>query len=59
MIQILLRGGLLLSASKLIMKMLGMDCGPVRAPLVTMTADQAKRLENDLRALGFFDWIAK
>jgi N-acetylneuraminate lyase len=46
-----------ISSGKSVMKLTGLDLGPTRLPLATLTADQEARLESDLRAIGFFDWI--
>ncbi len=45
-------------AQKAMMKMIGIDCGPSRLPVSTLTPTQYTALENDLRKLGFFEWIA-
>jgi N-acetylneuraminate lyase len=45
-----------LAALKGIMKLIGLDCGPCRLPLVTLTARELPDLEKDLRAIGFFEW---
>ena len=52
-IQIMIRHGGL-SAGKAMMKMLGVDCGQMRLPIKNLNADQAKQLETELRAVGFF-----
>lgn len=44
-------------AQKAIMKMVGIDCGPSRLPVPTLTMSQYESLESELRAIGFFDWI--
>jgi N-acetylneuraminate lyase len=46
-----------LSAGKHLMAMLGCPCGPCRLPVPSLTGEQARRLENDLQALGYFDWL--
>ncbi len=45
-------------AQKAIMKMIGVDCGPSRLPIPTLTSSQFEQLENQLRDIGFFEWIA-
>ena len=45
-------------AHKTMMKLIGIDCGPCRLPLVDLTGEQAQALEADLRELGFYEWIA-
>ena len=44
-------------AQKAIMKMIGIDCGPSRLPVATLTPSQFGALESELRGIGFFDWI--
>lgn len=44
-------------AQKAIMKMIGIDCGPSRLPVPTLTQSQYAALERELREIGFFDWI--
>ena len=41
-------------AFKSIMKMIGVDCGPVRLPLRNLTAAQYDTLQQELEALGYF-----
>ncbi len=45
------RGGL--PAGKAMMKLIGIDCGPVRLPLRNLTAEEAESLARELKALGF------
>jgi N-acetylneuraminate lyase len=44
------------SGGKRIMKFLGVDCGPNRLPLKTITDIEEKELNKDLEAIGFFDF---
>jgi N-acetylneuraminate lyase len=53
----LLSGYGFLAASKAVMGLLGVDCGPVRAPLRPLTAPQIAELRGKLAAVGFFEWI--
>jgi N-acetylneuraminate lyase len=56
MIRIRLRyGGV--PGSKAIMKFLGVDCGPVRLPLVGLDPVAERSLKTELEGVGFFDWI--
>lgn len=48
-----------LSAQKVIMKLLGIDCGPLRLPLQTLQTEEEKSLEKDLRKIGFFKTIGE
>lgn len=58
MISLLLRfGGL--PAGKAVMKMIGLDCGPVRLPLRTLTEPEEKRLREELERIGFFEFCSR
>ena len=46
-----------LAAAKAATSMLGVDLGPMRTPLRTLTTEQNKKLHTDLEKLGFFDWL--
>ncbi|MFO0852203.1 MAG: dihydrodipicolinate synthase family protein [Gemmataceae bacterium] len=43
-----------LAANKAVMRLVGVDCGPVRSPLAPLTADQEVRLGRRLAELGLF-----
>ena len=45
------------SAQKAIMSMIGWDCGPTRLPIPALPEKQFDALQNELKAIGFFDWI--
>lgn len=45
-----------LAASKAIMGMLGVDCGPVRLPLAQPDVGQLAQLRGELDAIGFFEF---
>ena len=45
------RGGL--SAGKAMMKMIGLDCGPARAPLANLSAETLEAFTRELQAAGF------
>jgi N-acetylneuraminate lyase len=47
-----------LAASKALMKMLGVNLGPVRLPLERLTPPEEAHLRRELESLGFFEWIA-
>lgn len=47
-----------LAAAKAVMRRLGVDVGPVRAPLSRLDGQQEARLLSDLDRLGFWEWIA-
>ena len=44
-------------SSKLVMKLLGVDCGPARLPLRRLEPNAEAELRGDLERIGFFDWI--
>ena len=43
-------------AIKAVMQLVGVDCGPFRLPLQTLTAGEVGALKEDLERIGFFDW---
>lgn len=47
-----------LAAGKCIMKLIGVDCGPVRLPLRALTENDEKNLRKDLEQIGFFDYAS-
>ncbi|GAA4315628.1 dihydrodipicolinate synthase family protein [Compostibacter hankyongensis] len=46
-----------LPAQKAMMKLSGVDCGPVRLPLRALSSGDIKSMEQELRKTAFFDWI--
>jgi N-acetylneuraminate lyase len=48
-----------LAASKALMAMLGVDCGPVRLPLAQPDATQLATLRTRLNEIGFFDFAGR
>jgi N-acetylneuraminate lyase len=48
-----------LAATKAIMAMVGVDCGPVRLPLLQPTREQVAQLRRDLEAMGFFEFACR
>lgn len=48
-----------LRASKAMMKLVGVDCGPPRLPLKPVTPEEERALQEGLTNIGFFDWIAE
>lgn len=46
-----------MGAAKAVMAMLGVDVGPARLPNTTLSAEQKARLQGELEALGFFEWV--
>jgi N-acetylneuraminate lyase len=58
MIAVLLsHGGM--PAFKAVMKMIGIDCGPVRPPLASLTDEECADLRAELEEIGFFDYCSK
>ena len=47
-----------LAAQKSMMKLSGIDCGDVRAPLRPLSIQEEKSMEKDLQKIGFFDEIS-
>jgi len=47
-----------LAAGKSMMKIIGLDCGPVRLPLRALTAKDEAALRDDLTAVGFFEYAS-
>jgi N-acetylneuraminate lyase len=45
-----------LPAMKSVMKLIGLDCGPLRLPLPSLTAAQEQELASALTSIGFFAW---
>jgi N-acetylneuraminate lyase len=43
-----------LPAQKAMMQMIGIDCGPVRLPLRSLSAEKYAKLRSELEAMGFF-----
>lgn len=48
-----------LAAGKLAMKLIGVDCGPVRLPLRHPSAEQERSLREALEAIGFFEYCSR
>ena len=46
-----------MGAAKCAMRLVGVDCGPVRRPLRALDDAQVAALHRDLEELGFFEWI--
>jgi len=47
-----------LVAGKSIMRMIGLDCGPVRLPLRNLSDAQQDALRGELEKTGFFDFCS-
>jgi N-acetylneuraminate lyase len=52
----LFRYGIGNSALKSVMKYIGLDCGPVRRPLIAPTEEEEAHIRQDLEEIGFFQW---
>jgi N-acetylneuraminate lyase len=48
-----------LAAGKTAMKLIGIDCGPVRLPLRAVSERDEKSLQENLERIGFFDYASK
>jgi len=46
-------------AGKAIMKMIGIDCGPVRLPLRSLDDEERRALRGELERIGFFEYCLK
>jgi N-acetylneuraminate lyase len=57
MISVLVRHGTL-PAGKAIMKMIGLDCGPMRLPLRSPSELQQSHLREDLERIGYFEFCS-
>ena len=42
-----------------LMKLIGVDCGPVRLPLTPLDAAKEEQLSERLQAIGFFEYASK
>ncbi len=47
-----------LPATKALLEMLGVPCGPARPPLGNLTETARASLKNDLEEIGFFAWVS-
>ena len=41
---------------KTMMKLIGLDCGPMRLPQVALSPEKADALRRNMEEIGFFDW---
>ena len=41
---------------KAMMKLIGLDCGPMRLPQVALSLDKVDALKRDMEDIGFFEW---
>jgi len=48
-----------LPAAKSVMKMVGLDCGPVRLPMRNLTPEEAEHVRAELGRLGFDEYCVK
>jgi len=51
--------GSFLPAAKTVMKMVGLDCGPVRSPMRNLTPEEVEHVRAELQRLGFDEYCAK
>jgi N-acetylneuraminate lyase len=45
-----------LPAMKAMMRVIGLDCGPLRLPLPSLADDEVQEMGNEMNAIGFFEW---
>jgi N-acetylneuraminate lyase len=45
-----------LPAIKAMMKLIGVDCGPMRLPFESLTTAELRQMEREMRDIGFFEW---
>jgi len=55
-VKVLGRYGLPMTGQRVLMKELGVDLGPCRLPLETMSNEQGRKMLDDLRNIEYFDW---
>lgn len=48
-----------IAAGKLAMKLIGVDCGPVRLPLRHPSAEQERAMRQSLEQIGFFEYCSR
>jgi len=56
-IEILIDYGGGVIGGKPVMKMIGLDCGPLRAPARNLSPEEFNQYEKELKMIGFFDWM--
>jgi N-acetylneuraminate lyase len=54
-VEVLIKYGGGVRAGKEIMNLIGVDCGPCRAPIKKFTMEEKNNLKNDLEAIEFFE----
>jgi len=45
-----------IAAFKATMKLIGVDCGPIRLPLQTLNQETIEKMDDELKEVGFYDW---
>ena len=55
MIRVMKRTGVM-QASKAMMRMIGVDCGPLRPPMKNLSDEQVAELRGGLERIGFLEW---
>lgn len=56
-IDILIKYGGGVAGGKPVMKFIGIDCGPLRAPAHNITEEEQAQYLSEIKAIGFFNWI--
>lgn len=59
MVDLLIQNGGGVGGGKPIMKMIGLDCGPVRTPVRRLSDQEVLAFEKALKGIGFFEWGVK
>jgi N-acetylneuraminate lyase len=44
---------------KVMMQIVGIDCGPVRRPIDPASPEQVEALRKSLEEMGWFDWVGQ
>ena len=58
-INVLVKYGGNVTAGKRMMKFLGLDCGPNRLPVLSLTMDEERMMKDELTKIGFFEFCNK
>jgi len=56
-VDILIRYGGGVIGGKPVMKMIGLDCGPLRSPARNLSESELLQYEKELNDIGFFNWV--
>lgn len=56
-VELLIKYGGGVIGGKPVMKMVGLDCGPLRAPAYNLTEEEFNQYKNELKDIGFFELL--